>query len=207
MPKDKFSAVWVSHTSIRMFRECPRAYYLGNIYRDPLTNHKIKIMSPPLALGQAVHEVIESLSVLPAAKRMNESLVLKLDTVWEKVSGKNGGFVDIDTEHQYKTRGQEMLRRVMNHPGPIVNPAVKIKQDLPYYWLSEEDNIILCGKLDWLEYLPDTDGVHIIDFKTGKRNEDPTSLQLPIYHLLAHHCQKPHGRKSKLLVYCPQRHP
>ena len=70
-----------------------------------------------------------------------------------------------------------MLQRVIKHPGPVAKLAVKIKQDLPYYWLSEEDNIILCGKIDWLEYLPDQDGVHIIDFKTSKYDEAPQSLQ------------------------------
>ena len=187
---DKFTATWVSHTSISDFLRCPRAYYLKNIYRDPKTHHKIKIMSPALALGQAVHEVLESLSVLPKTSRFSESLIAKFDKVWTKLSGKNGGFVDSDSEHKYKTRGQDMLRRVMNHNGPLSGLTVKIQMDLPYFWLSEEDNIILCGKIDWLEYLPDTDSVHIIDFKTGKAEEDPESLQLPIYHLLVHNCQK-----------------
>ncbi|MDP3918039.1 MAG: PD-(D/E)XK nuclease family protein, partial [Candidatus Woesebacteria bacterium] len=44
---------------------------------------------------------------------------------------------------------------------------------------------ILCGKIDWLEYLEKTDSVHIIDFKTGKNEEEKESLQLPIYLLLA----------------------
>jgi RecB family exonuclease len=66
---------------------------------------------------------------------------------------------------------------------------VKIQKDLPYFWLSDEDNIILCGKIDWLEYLPETDSVHIIDFKTGRSEENEDSLQLPIYRLLVHECQ------------------
>ena len=61
--------------------------------------------------------------------------------------------------------------------------------NLPYYWISKEDNIILCGKLDWLEYKPDTDSVRIVDFKTSKSDEEEGSLQLPIYYLLATHCQ------------------
>jgi len=61
--------------------------------------------------------------------------------------------------------------------------------NLPYYWLSKEDNIILCGKLDWLEYDESSDSVHIIDFKTSKNEEDDESLQLPIYCLLATNCQ------------------
>lgn len=190
MAGDKFTAVWVSHTSISDFLNCPRAYYLKNVYRDPKTRHKIKLMSPPLALGQAVHEVIEALSVLPTADRFKESLVVKLEDVWKKVSGKRGGFLSADIEASYKQRGEGMLLRVMKNPGPLANPAVKIKEALPYFWLSEEKNIILCGKIDWLEYLPEIDSVHIIDFKTSKQEEKDDSLQLLIYHLLVTRTQK-----------------
>jgi len=190
MPLDKYTAVWVSHSSINDFRRCPRAYYLKNVYKDPKTNHKIKLMGPALALGQAVHEVLESLSVLTKDKRFQEPLLTAYDRAWAKVSGNKGGFYDESTEYKYKERGAAMLRRVMAHPGPIMLPAVKIQEDLPHYWLSPDDGIILCGKVDWLEYLADTDSVHIIDFKTGKVEEDEDSLQLPIYHLLVKNCQK-----------------
>jgi ATP-dependent helicase/DNAse subunit B len=186
---DKFTATWVSHSSMSDFLKCPRSYYLKNVYRDPKTKHKIQLMSPPLALGSAVHEVLEGLSVLPTQTRFDESLIQRFQSTWKKVSGKKGGFLDAETEQQYKLRGEAMLRRVMDHPTVLQTLAVKIKEDLPYYWLSEEDNIILCGKIDWLEYLPDTDSVHIIDFKTSKSEENESSLQLPIYHLLVHNCQ------------------
>jgi hypothetical protein len=61
--------------------------------------------------------------------------------------------------------------------------------NLPNYFLSEDENIILCGKIDWLEYIPELDSVHIIDFKTGKNEENKDSLQLPIYLLLATNTQ------------------
>ncbi len=61
---------------------------------------------------------------------------------------------------------------------------------MPWFWLSEEEEIILSGKVDWLEYIPKDDSVHIIDFKTSKREESDNSLQLPIYHLLVHNTQK-----------------
>src|SRR3989344_8389281 len=172
MPPDKYTAVWVSHTSMSDFRRCPRSYYLKNVYKDPKTNHKIKLMSPALALGQAVHEVLESLSVLPKQTRFSESLIAKFEKVWAKVSGKKGGFTSAETENKYKTRGQDMLRRVMNNSAPLSGLAVKIQMDLPQFWLSEEDNIILCGKIDWLEYLLETHSGHIIDFKTGRSEED-----------------------------------
>jgi hypothetical protein len=41
-----------------------------------------------------------------------------------------------------------------------------------------------------MEYLPDEDAVHIIDFKTSKKEENESSLQLPIYHLLVDRCQQ-----------------
>ncbi|MBI2989830.1 MAG: PD-(D/E)XK nuclease family protein [Candidatus Magasanikbacteria bacterium] len=187
---DKYTATWVSHSSISDFLSCPRAYYLRNVYRDPKTNHKIKRMSPALALGQAVHDTLESLSVLKKEERFDKPLMDRFNEVWEDISGKKGGFTDENQESAYKKRGQTMMTRVYHHPGPLKRLAVKINKELPYFWLSEEENIILCGRVDWLEYLPDTKGVHIIDFKTGKSEESEFSLQLPIYYLLVDRCQK-----------------
>lgn len=190
MAKDRYTAVWVSHSSIGDFLACPKAYFLKNVYKDPRTNHKIQIVTPPLSLGQTVHDVLESLSVLDTKRRFEEPIIEKFNKSWEKVSGKRGGFFDRETENRYKERGQEMIRRVNENRGPLAKLAVKIKDDLPSYWISDSDNIILCGKIDWIEHLPETDGVHIIDFKTSRSEESGESLQLPIYHLLVHNLQK-----------------
>ena len=128
---DKYTATYVSHSSISTFLACPRAYFLKNVYKDPKSKHKIKIMSPPLALGQAVHEVIESLSEIKTDLRFKVPLLEKFETVWRKLSGKNGDFWDKDTEFKYFSRGQQMLSRVSNNPGPIGELAIKINQDLP----------------------------------------------------------------------------
>lgn len=190
MPLDKYSAVWVSNSSINDFISCPRLYYLRNVYRDPMTHHKINIISPSLALGSTVHEVLESLSILPVGKRLQESLLKRFDISWQRVTGKSGGFRSPEEEEVFKEKGSQMLSRVMENPGPLHNKAVKIKKELPNYYLSEEDNIVLCGKIDWLEYIPGDDSVHIIDFKTGKHDESAESLQLPIYSLLVHNLQQ-----------------
>lgn len=189
MAKDKFSALWISHSRIKDFEICPRAYYLKYLHRAPKTGHRIKLMTPPLALGQIVHDVLETLSVKPLKERFKESLIVKLHTLWNKIEGKRGGFPDSDIEQQYKARAETMLLRIMKDPGPLAKLAVKMKMDLPYFWLSEEKNIIISGKIDWMEYLPERDAVRIIDFKTTKNEESPDSLQLPIYYLLAKECQ------------------
>ena len=190
MVKDKYSAVWVSHSSISDYLHCPRAYFLRNVYREPVSGKKISLTGPPLALGQVIHQVLEALSVLAVDKRFEEPLLARFERAWSKVAGEKGGFENKEQEKEYYRRGKEMITRVVKNPGPMGRLAVKIQVDLPYYWLSEEDNIILCGKIDWLEYLPDKNAVHIIDFKTGRGTEPQSSLQLPIYHLLVHNCQQ-----------------
>jgi len=192
MKPDKYSATWVSHSSISDFIKCPRSYFLRNVYKNPVTGHKMTVMTPPLALGQAVHEVIESLASLPVEERLKISLVKKLDPAWLKITGKKGGFRNYEEEVGYRDRAIQMLMNLQENPGPLEHPAIKIKTgslNLPNYYLSEENNIILCGKIDWLEYVPETDSVNIIDFKTGKNEEREDSLQFPIYLLLATNTQ------------------
>jgi CRISPR/Cas system-associated exonuclease Cas4 (RecB family) len=188
---DKYKATWVSHSSISDFLKCPRAYYLRNVYKDPRTGNKMTITSAPLSLGAAVHEIVEGLSSLPVEERLSISLVKKFDSAWLKYTGKTGGFISHTQELEYRERGIAMLKNLEENPGPILRKAIKIKSsiNLPNYPLSEEDSIILCGKIDWLEYIDDIDSVHIIDFKTGKNEENEESLQLPIYLLLAGNTQ------------------
>ncbi len=187
---DRYSAVWLSHSAIADFQNCPRAYFLKHVYRDPKTGHKIKLVSAPLTLGQAVHETIEKISILPKEKRFNQPLMSHFEEIWQKFSGLRGGFANSEIENRYQQRGREMIARLTKHPGPLKELAVKIDLDLPHFWLSKEENLMLCGKIDWLEYLPDDDAVGIIDFKTGKGTEEGDSLQLPIYQLIAQKCQE-----------------
>lgn len=189
MEQDKYQALWLSHTKIKNYQNCPRAYYLNHIYRNPETGNKIVLMKPVLALGQTVHQVLEEISKIPKDDRFKKSLLARYKTAWEKVSGKKGGFFSQEVENQYRRQGEEMLETVSENPGPLKRLAVKIEMDLPHFWLSKKDNFILCGKIDWLEYLPESDSVHIIDFKTGKSKNEEDSLQLTIYKLLVENCQ------------------
>jgi len=191
---DKYSAVWVSHSSMGDFLKCPRSYYLKNIYKNPKTGKKIGTVNPALSLGSAVHEVVEGLAEYPADKRFEnpEELLTRFDTVWEKFKGKKGGFKTEEEEKETKARGIAMIQRVIENPGPLKEKIVKLKEGdmLPNFYLSEKDNIILCGKIDWLGYKPEDDSIHILDFKTGKNEEKEDSLQLPIYLLLLNKLQK-----------------
>ncbi|MCR4329262.1 MAG: PD-(D/E)XK nuclease family protein [Candidatus Roizmanbacteria bacterium] len=187
---DTYSALWVSYSTLNDFLTCPRAYYLKNIYRYPQSGNKIALMTPALALGQAVHEVIRALSAIPSSNRFQQSPILLLDKQWEKIAGKMGGFHSQKHEDIYKKRGEDMMRRLLNNPGPLAHLTLRLKKELLSFWLSKEEQIILCGKIDWLEYIQKHDSVHIIDFKTSRGSEEEGSLQLPIYYLLARAVQK-----------------
>jgi len=201
MPTTSSYALWVSHSSINDFLSCPRAYYLKHIYKDLKTKQRINIITPAIALGLAVHDTLESL-VVPLEERFTEPLIAKYERIWEKVTGINGGFTSKEEEAAQKARGASMIARVAAHPGPLLQKTVKLHgEDLtfvPNFLLSKEDNVILCGKVDWMEYIPETNSVHIIDFKTGKHEEKAGSLQLPIYCLLTKNLQ---GRKIHKVSY------
>lgn len=191
--QDKFSSVWVSHSSIADFLKCPRAYYLKNVYKTE-KGRKISITSPALSLGIAVHETLEGLSKYKAQERFLKPLEETFQVEWAKVSGKLGGFKSAQEEAEAKERGQNMIQRVCKNPGPLAKKTIKLppahNNMPPNFFLSEEENIILNGKIDWLEYIEEDDSIRVIDFKTGRNEEKEGSLQLPIYLLLLNNLQK-----------------
>jgi RecB family exonuclease len=182
---DKYTAVWVSHSSMQDFLKCPRAYYLHNMYKDPATGRKMSIVTPHMALGVAVHNVLEELADYPANERFERDLRARFEEEWLNVSGLKGGFLSAEQEEEFKMRGKEMINNVIKDPKFLVNKRVKLPKEKmnPNFYLSEDDNIILNGQVDWIEFLPD-ETLHIVDFKTGKNEESDASLQLPIYLLL-----------------------
>lgn len=193
MATDKYTAVWVSHSSIGDFLKCPRLYFLHNVYKNDL-GRKINIASPAMSLGIAVHETLEGLANFKVEERFFKPLEETFEENWAKVSGKLGGFKTPEEEAIAKERGKNMILRVAKNPGPLAKKTVKLppahNNMPPNFFLSEEDNIILNGKIDWLEYIPEDDSIKVIDFKTGKNEEDGESLQLPIYTLLLNALQK-----------------
>jgi len=192
MAQDKFSAVWVSHSSMGDFLKCPRLYYLRNVYKDPKTKSKINIVSPHMSLGVAVHEVLEGLADFSSESRMDRDLLTWFDDVWKKYSGRVGGFKDAMQEEEFKTRGVTMLESVKKDPKFLIHKRIKLPREVmnPNFFISDEENIILNGLIDWIEYIPETNSLHIVDFKTGKKEETENSLQLPIYLLLCNALQK-----------------
>ena len=172
------NAVFISPSSIADFDKCPQLYYFRNVYRSP-RGLKIQIINPNLALGQAVHDTLEIFVRLPVPERTKESLLEKFNFIWSNLSGEKGGYSSPDEEKAFKERGLAMLERFWK------NEHFKIANlhPIPSFPKAELGNdLILTGKLDFLE--KDEQGLHLIDFKTGKNEESEDSLQLPIYAVL-----------------------
>lgn len=187
MYKYPFGAVWLSHSSLSDFAKCPRLYFLRNVYKKQPENKKVQLVNPFLTLGMAVHDTLESIRYLPRETRFDKPLTDTYEEIWVNNEGKKGGFISDIQEKEFKDRGYIMVKRIQDHPGPVANYSTIIKprgEMVASMWLSEEENLVLCGNVDWVEVLPDG-SLHIIDFKTGKNEESSESLQLQIYLLLA----------------------
>jgi ATP-dependent helicase/DNAse subunit B len=189
--QDKYSAVWLSHSSLSDYKKCPRLYFIRNVWKNA-NGRKVNIVSPAMSLGSAVHSVIEPLALIKTEDRFKRDLLEIYEENWQKFGGRMGGFLDPETEEEYKEKGKKMIQNVLENKGPIANKTVKFYDGdfIPNIYLSEGDNIILCGLVDWVEYLPETDSLRVIDFKTGKNDEKDDSFQLPIYKILVEALQK-----------------
>jgi ATP-dependent helicase/DNAse subunit B len=189
--QDKYNAVWLSHSSVSDYLKCPRLYYLHNLWKNE-NARKVNFVSPHMTLGSAVHGVIEPLAEIKTEDRFREDLLKKYENIWSKFSGKWGGFKNEEEEKEFKNKGVEMIKNVLENKGPLSNKTIKFYQGdfIPNIYLSETENIILCGLVDWVEYLEETDSLRVIDFKTGGRDESEESMQLPIYKILVETLQK-----------------
>jgi hypothetical protein len=162
------------------------------MYKEPASGKKIQVVSPYLTLGIAVHDTLEAIRYLPVKQRFDKPLTEIFEELWVNCEGEKGGFTTNAQEAEFKQRGFEMVKRVQEHPGPIAELSTIIKEKgemVASMMLSSEDNLVLCGNVDWVEVLPGG-SLHIIDFKTGKKEESEGSLQLQIYLLLAQNGNK-----------------
>ncbi len=188
IPKQKHEfikdALWISYTGLRDFLKCPRSYYLKNRYRDPKTGNRLQIASAPMTLGSLIHDAIKW--YLQTGRIANkDEVVKKFKNHWLKYRGKKGGFSSVAEEAEMGKRGLSMLDNFIKN-APHLGPHVPVFDFLKF---RLDEKIILNGRLDFVGELSDN-SLHVLDFKTGaKDEEDPT--QLHTYAILAEsHLQK-----------------
>lgn len=191
----KQKTLWISYSGISDFEKCPRLYYLKNLYTTPVSGRKIQVADPYLTLGSSVHRVTEEIAVLPPDKRKIIPLKARFDRIWDFFGGRKGGFENLVREKEFYSRGLKMIEKLQNAEF-LFRECYQPKEDFPKVKLFSDRNIVLVGNFDWVEVLPEGK-LHIIDFKTGKKEEDKDSLQLPIYLILGtYNLERPIAKTS-----------
>lgn len=195
-----FSKIF-SVSKINLFRECPQQYYF--FYLDPVYSKlKNKLKREPenifsfQTLGKAVHDAITLFYHLEPEKRTGESLKRLLPQTWRSEAfwqkkpplGKWGGFKALEEERETYKEALELLLNFFQiaEPEPQISylPTQDLKNSIEDYKnlvINLNEDYQLSGKLDLI--LGKEGGLHIIDFKTGKR-EEVDDFQLRFYKLL-----------------------
>lgn len=170
---------------------------MKNLYTTPVTGRKIQVADPYLTLGSVIHRVIEEVAVLPPEKRRETPLKARFERIWDFFSGKRGGFSDGNRiaqggsdppcacamrEEEFCKRGLKMIEKLQDSE-LLFKECYPPQENFPKVKLFRDQDIVLVGNFDWVELLPENK-FHIIDFKTGKKEEGKNSLQLPIYLIL-----------------------
>lgn len=183
-------ALFISYTGLKDFLRCPRSFYLKNRYRNPETGNRIQVASAPMTLGSLVHDAIKwYLQTNRLATQ--EDIIKQYRNHWLKYRGKRGGFSSLQEEGDFGKRGLQMLDNFFKNKGVL-------EKNLPAYNFFKfrlDEKIVLNGKLDFLGELPDG-SLHVLDFKTGAKEEED-SMQLHTYAILAEsNFQKPVSKIS-----------
>lgn len=149
-------------------------------------------------VGKAVHNAITLFYHLPIEERTIQNLKEQLKIAWRSEAmfnkkpplGKWGGFKTIEEERTYYSEALQMLQIFFKMYEPdlkiISLPTNNLRNSIDDYnklITKLNDSCDISGKFDLV--LEDVDGsLHIIDFKTGKK-EDVNNFQLRFYKVLA----------------------
>lgn len=189
---------------LNLFEECPKQYsynYLDPEYKSIKYNlqKKPENIWPFQTLGSAVHDAITLFYHHPPESQ-NRGLLLKcLEETWRNFDNfKNynkmplewrGGFQSLEEERKYYRRAQELLDnfykmrnphwKIFYLPTRNFRNSIKDYKELIQPLTGQYD---LSGKFDLI--IEEEEGLHIIDFKTGKK-ENGNSFQLKFYKVLA----------------------
>lgn len=179
-----------SPSKLNMFQSCPRQYkfsyidHLDKEYRKP---------KPYFTMGAHVHNALKDFyEQLDVENRTYEELEKILRRRWTE---NREGFKDRDDEAQWGVKALNMLRLFAHRMDLSVTPAML--ED--YYDVEVDPELKILGRIDRADELEDG-SLHVIDYKTGKYDENEVSdLQLILYALIVSANQKKPVTKASYL--------
>ncbi len=192
-----FSNIY-SFSKLNLFDNCKKQYYFN--YLDPeIAPRKKEFIKPRdyKTKGQAVHGAITLFYHLSDKERTFENLKKCLEHAWfselnsdlRPPLGLLGGFKDIGHERETYKESLILLKNFFelkdDNPSLFLIPSKNIKDSFDDYKDMIKpigDSVSISGKFDQIDKL-ENNNLRIIDFKTGKNNQN--IFQLEFYKFLA----------------------
>lgn len=179
-----------SSFKLQMYAQCPKSYKFT--YIDGLAD-QYKKPKPYLTMGAHVHNALKDFFELAPEKRDFSTLEAILRKRWRE---NRKGFASKEDEAKWGTKAIQMLK-LFCYKNDVTARPVFLEN---YYDRLIDPTLKLLGRIDRVDSIED--GLHIIDYKTGKTPEqEPDPLQLALYGLIMHgRTEKPVVRASYLYL-------
>ena len=158
----------VSASAINSFETCPKQYVLKYLDRK----QRYSRPSATLAVGNAIHHALTLFFGLDLEHRTEKVLHDCLRSVWH-LYRTEAGFVSRDEEAACGQDALAMLTRFHRSFKTDVTPLAREE------WVQTAvfgTDIRGYGKVDRIDAPDDAGGLHVIDYKTGKREVEPCDL-------------------------------
>jgi RecB family exonuclease len=160
----------LSSFRLRVFRQCRRRYMYQYVERIPTRP------SPYNTMGAHVHTALKTFFSLEAtAERTPETLV---DLLLESWQHNRAGFADLADEERWRQRALSQMRTFAQMHDLTARPFLLEE----YFEAPVNSNLTLLGRIDRVD--EDERGLHVIDYKTGRRPEEVDAEQLHIYTII-----------------------
>lgn len=164
----------ISPFKLTMYETCPQQYkytyvdYIADDYKTP---------KPYLTMGAHVHNSLKDFyETVAPSERTYDVLEKLLRKRWKE---NRKGFRSLADEKEWGTKALQMLKLYV-HKNDLAKNPVMLEN---YYDMDITEDIKVLGRIDRVDQ--DDEGLHVIDYKTGKFDEQEVSdEQLAIYAMI-----------------------
>ncbi|OGY79110.1 MAG: hypothetical protein A3B74_01425 [Candidatus Kerfeldbacteria bacterium RIFCSPHIGHO2_02_FULL_42_14] len=159
---------------LSLYEVCPQQYKF--VYVDRIAE-EYKIARPYLTMGAHVHNALKDLYEKVSPEKRNFSVLERLFRARWKENRR--GFRDLEEERKWGLSALAMLKLFCQRMDLLMTPVMLEN----YYEYQIDPALSVLGRIDRVDQ--GREGLHVIDYKTGKfKADDVNELQLQLYSLI-----------------------